>query len=42
MDGNLDFEPYDLKLLIKNLLKRPILSDMGNDHHTDEIKGIVG
>lgn len=42
MDGNLNFEPYDLKLLIKHLLKRQILSDMGNDHHTDEIKGIVG
>lgn len=43
MDGNLDFEPYDLHDLIKMLKKRDIGSEMGsNDHHLDDIVGVVG
>lgn len=43
MDGNLNFEPYDLHEVIKMLKKREIGSEMGSlDHHMDDIIGIVG
>lgn len=43
MDGNVDFEPYDLHEVIKLLKKRDIGSEMGSlDHHLDDIIGIVG
>lgn len=43
MDGNPDFEPYDLHEVIKLLRKKEIGSEMGPlDHHLDDIVGIVG
>jgi calcineurin-like phosphoesterase family protein len=43
MDGNLEFEPYNLHDVIKMLKKKDIGSEMGSlDHHIDDIKGIVG
>lgn len=43
LDGNVDFEPYNLHELIKMLKKCDIGSEMGPmDHHMDDIKGIVG
>ena len=43
MDGNTNFEPYNLHEVIKMLKKRDIGSEMGsNDHHLDDIVGIVG
>jgi calcineurin-like phosphoesterase family protein len=43
MDGNLDFEPYNLHEVIKMLKKKDIGSEMGAmDHHLDDIVGIVG
>jgi calcineurin-like phosphoesterase family protein len=44
MDGNLDFRPYDLhKEVINPMKKVPIGSELGAlDHHTDDIKNIVG
>jgi calcineurin-like phosphoesterase family protein len=43
MDGSESFEPYNLRELIKFMLKKPIGSEMGPlDHHLDDIKGIVG
>lgn len=43
MDGNVDFEPYDLHDVIKMLKKKEIGSEMGSlDHHLDDIIGIVG
>ena len=43
IDGNVDFEPYDLHDVIKMLKKKEIGSEMGPlDHHLDDIVGIVG
>ena len=43
MDGHPDFEPYELKEVIKLLKKKEIGSEMGPlDHHTDDIVGIEG
>jgi calcineurin-like phosphoesterase family protein len=43
MDGSTEFEPYNLHEVIKMLKKRDIGSEMGsNDHHLDDIVGIVG
>jgi calcineurin-like phosphoesterase family protein len=43
MDGNPDFAPYDLRVLINAMKKRPIGSELGSDdHHLDDIVGIVG
>ena len=43
MDGNPDFAPYDLRKVINDMKKRPIGSDLGvDDHHTDEMKNVVG
>ena len=44
MDGHPEFRPYDLHREIINPMKKlPIGSEMGsNDHHLDDIKGIVG
>ena len=43
MDGNLEFEPYDLRKVINDMKKRPIGSELGvDDHHVDELKNVVG
>jgi hypothetical protein len=44
MDGHPEFRPYDLHREILNPMKKlPIGSEMGgDDHHLDDIKGIVG
>jgi calcineurin-like phosphoesterase family protein len=43
IDGHPEFRPYNLKYeVIPMMEKREIMSDMGFDHHTDELKGIVG
>jgi len=43
VDGNPDFEPYNLHEVIKMLKKKEIGSEMGPlDHHLDDIVGIVG
>ena len=41
MDGN-DLKPYNMREIISIMRNQPIKSDMLFDHHTDEIKGIVG
>ena len=42
MDGNPTFGVYGMDDIIKIMDKRDISSDMLFDHHTDELKGIVG
>jgi calcineurin-like phosphoesterase family protein len=43
MDGHPEFRPYNLKYeIIPIMEKRIIRSEIGFDHHTDELKGIVG
>jgi calcineurin-like phosphoesterase family protein len=43
MDGNPEFAPYDLRTVINDMKKRPIGSELGvDDHHTDELKNVVG
>jgi hypothetical protein len=43
MDGHPEFRPYNLMTEVVPMLdKQPISSEMGFDHHTDDIKGIVG
>lgn len=43
LDGSKDFRPYNLNHEIIHLLtKRDIVSDMEFDHHTDELKGVIG
>ena len=43
MDGSEGFRPYDLiREIVPTLEKRDILSDMEFDHHTDELKGVIG
>jgi calcineurin-like phosphoesterase family protein len=41
VDGN-DLKPYLIKEIIELMDDREILSDMLFDHHTDELKGVVG
>lgn len=43
MDGHPEFRPYHVIRECVPLLKnRPIKSEIGNDHHTDDLKGVVG
>ena len=43
MDGHPEFRPYNvLREVVPLLIKRERLSEMPNDHHTDELKGVVG
>ena len=42
IDGNPNFGVYDMDDIVRMIIKREIVSDMLFDHHTDEIKGIVG
>ena len=43
MDGNPEFAPYDLRMVINDMKNRPIGSELGvDDHHTDELKNVVG
>jgi calcineurin-like phosphoesterase family protein len=43
IDGHPKMSPYDLMTeVVTPLYERPILSDMWNDHHTDNLKGVVG
>jgi calcineurin-like phosphoesterase family protein len=42
MDGHPTFGVYDLDSIIKMMENREIVSDMVFDHHTDELKGIIG
>jgi len=42
MDGHPTFGVYDMDDIIKIMDKRDISSDMLFDHHTDELKGIIG
>jgi hypothetical protein len=43
VDGNPEFAPYDLRKVINDMKKRPIDSELGiDDHHTDEMKNVVG
>ena len=42
MDGHPTFGMYNMDEIIRIMDKREIVSDMLFDHHTDEIKGIVG
>jgi hypothetical protein len=41
MDGN-NLNPYSIGEIIKIMDKRPIFSDMDNDHHLDDLVGIIG
>jgi hypothetical protein len=44
MDGHPEFRPYDLHREIINPMKKVVIgSELGPlDHHTDDMKGIVG
>jgi calcineurin-like phosphoesterase family protein len=43
IDGSEDFRPYNLiREVVPILKKRDIVSDMEFDHHTDELKGVIG
>ena len=43
MDGHPEFRPYNvLREVVPLLIKRERLSEMPNDHHTEELKGVVG
>jgi calcineurin-like phosphoesterase family protein len=42
IDGHPTFGVYDMDDIIRMMEKRDIVSDMLFDHHTDEVKGIVG
>ena len=43
MDGSEEFRPYNLiREIVPIMKKREIVSDMEFDHHTEELKGIVG
>jgi calcineurin-like phosphoesterase family protein len=41
VDGN-GMDPYGINDIIKIMDKRPILSDMNDDHHLDGLVGVVG
>jgi calcineurin-like phosphoesterase family protein len=42
MDGHPTFGVYNINEIVRIMDKRQIMSDMLFDHHTDELKGIVG
>jgi hypothetical protein len=43
IDGSTEFRPYNLiEEIIPIMIKRNIISDMEFDHHTDELKNVVG
>ena len=42
IDGHPTFGVYNMDDIIRMMEKRDIVSDMLFDHHTDEVKGIVG
>jgi calcineurin-like phosphoesterase family protein len=43
MDGSEEFRPYNLiREIVPIMKKREVMSDMEFDHHTDELKGLVG
>jgi calcineurin-like phosphoesterase family protein len=42
IDGHPTFGVYDMDDIIRMMEKRDIVSDMLFDHHTDEVKGVVG
>ena len=42
MDGHPMFGVYNMDEIIRMMDKRDIMSDMLFDHHTDELKGVVG
>jgi calcineurin-like phosphoesterase family protein len=42
MDGHPTFGVYDMDDIIRIMDKREIASDIFFDHHTDELKGVVG
>ena len=43
IDGHPSFQPYHLlKDILPLLLKRPIMSEISNDHHLDGTKNVVG
>jgi calcineurin-like phosphoesterase family protein len=42
MDGHPTFGVYNINEIVRIMDKREIMSDMLFDHHTDELKGIVG
>jgi hypothetical protein len=43
MDGHPEFRPYNIMREVVPLLRhRDKVSEMDNDHHTDELKGVVG
>jgi calcineurin-like phosphoesterase family protein len=43
IDGHPEFRPYNLiKEILPLMEKQPIKSEIGWDHHTDEMKGVVG
>jgi hypothetical protein len=42
MDGHPEFRPYNLIEVVALLNKQPIASDMGFDHHTDELLNVMG
>jgi calcineurin-like phosphoesterase family protein len=43
LDGSEEFRPYNLiREIVPIMKKREVMSDMEFDHHTDELKGIIG
>jgi hypothetical protein len=44
MDGHPEFRPYNVRReIIPTMQKRPIGSELGSDdHHTDDLKGVIG
>ena len=42
IDGHPTFGVYDMDDIIRIMEKRDIVSDMLFDHHTDEVKGVIG
>jgi calcineurin-like phosphoesterase family protein len=44
MDGHPEFRPYNVRReIIPMMQKRPIGSELGSDdHHTDDLKGVIG
>jgi hypothetical protein len=41
MDGN-DMRPYKLSEIVHMMDRRKIGSDINNDHHLDDLVGVVG
>jgi calcineurin-like phosphoesterase family protein len=43
MDGHPEFRPYDLRReILPMMAKRPVGSELGQDDHTDDLKGVIG